>query len=99
MYSNGTYDASKASTCSGKAEQYVYENPCPKPVSLSQAVGSAPASASASSPTATGTNVDAERASGNAATPTAKQNNAAMVDISRGGPLVVGVAALMWHAM
>jgi len=31
MYPEGSYDASKAGKCSGKPEQYVYENPCPKP--------------------------------------------------------------------
>jgi hypothetical protein len=99
MYPNGTYDATKAGTCGGKPEQYVYENPCPKPASSSAAPGSAPAPASASALTAAGTNVEAERISGSTVTPAAKQNNAALVDMSMGGSLVVGVAALIWQAL
>lgn len=99
MYPNGTYDATKAGSCSGKPEQFVYENPCPKPAPSSTPSGSAPASASASAPTATGTNVDAERASESVVTPTAKPNSAALVDVSDGGWLAVGVAVLLWPAM
>ncbi|KAI9152334.1 hypothetical protein HJFPF1_09564 [Paramyrothecium foliicola] len=31
LYPNGTYDAEAAGSCSGKPEQFVYTNPCPKP--------------------------------------------------------------------
>lgn len=103
MFPNGTYDASKAGTCDGKPEQYVYQNPCPKPASPStssgSALGSAPASASVSAPDATGTDVDAERVSGSGATPTAKPNSAALTGVSTGGSFFVGVVALMWQAM
>lgn len=99
MYPNGTYDATKAGSCSGKPEQYVYENPCPKPAFSSSASGSAPTPASISAPTASATSVDAKRASGSSATPTAKPNNAAFVDVSVGGSFIVGVVALMWQAV
>lgn len=48
MYPEGKFDASKAGTCSGEPEQWVYENPCPKPPKPSTT------SSRASSPTSTG---------------------------------------------
>ena len=99
MYPNGTYDASKAGTCSGKPEQYVYENPCPKSVSSPAKAESAPDSASVSAPSAKGTGVDVERASEAATTPTVQPNGAGFVDASVGGSFAVGVAALMWQAL
>ena len=101
IYTNGTYDASKAGTCSGKPEQYVYENPCPKAVSSPAKADAAPDSASVSAPatSAKGTAVDVERASGAAVTPTVKPNGAGSVGVSVGGSFAVGVAALMWQAL
>lgn len=103
MYPNGTYEATKASTCSGAAEQYVYENPCPKPSSSSSPSGSAPASSDGSSPSATGsssTNAEAEGASEGTATPSADARGAAYristVISSVGVSLVVAMAALIW---
>jgi hypothetical protein len=92
MYPNGTYDATKAGNCGGKPEQYVYENPCPKPASLSSASGSAPASASASARTATGTDVNAEQVSGSIATPAMQRNGAMLVDVSLSSLLLVIIA-------
>jgi hypothetical protein len=92
MYPNGTYDATKAGTCGGKPEQYVYKNPCPKPASLSSASGSAPASSSAPARTATGTDVDAEQVSGSIATPAIQRNSAMLVDISISSLLLVIIA-------
>ncbi|KAF1927355.1 uncharacterized protein M421DRAFT_65359, partial [Didymella exigua CBS 183.55] len=101
MYPSGTYDAAKAGTCSGAPEQYVYENPCPKPSSSSAPSGSASLSDTGSLPSATasGTNVDAKRASEGEATPTANVQGAAPAGLSVSGSLAVGVAALMWQGL
>lgn len=102
MYPNGTYDATKASTCSGAPEQFVYENPCPKQSSSSSPLGSASASSGGSTPTATGSSnndAEAERASQSAATPSANANGAASMGFSAGSSLVVGLAALMWQGL
>ncbi|KAF2995731.1 hypothetical protein E8E13_004855 [Curvularia kusanoi] len=98
MYPNGTYDATKAGSCSGKPEQFVYENPCPKPASTPAASGSASGSVSGAKTSATGTNVDAERVSGGVATPTVKPNSATIVRGfgSASFIVIVGFTALMW---
>jgi hypothetical protein len=46
MYRNGTYDAGSVTTCSGKPEQFVYHNVCPKPTpSLFSSLSSSPTAA------------------------------------------------------
>ncbi|KAK4062004.1 uncharacterized protein Triagg1_10167 [Trichoderma aggressivum f. europaeum] len=52
MYSNGTYDAGAATTCKGAPEQFVYQNPCPKPAHSSS---SAPAPSTGTTKTVSGT--------------------------------------------
>ncbi|KAJ8114941.1 hypothetical protein OPT61_g3292 [Boeremia exigua] len=100
-YPNGTYDASKAGTCSGVTEQFVYENPCPKP-SPTSSPSSASAPSGGSSPSATGSgaaDVNAEQASENTATSSVKANSVAHRGFEAGGSVLVGVAALMWQGL
>ncbi len=102
MYPNGTYDASKAGLCSGTAEQFVYENPCPKPKPSSEPSGSAAAASSGSEPSATGTStgdVNAERASAGAASPSTNVNGVASGGVSAGSSLLVSLVALMWQGL
>ena len=54
MYPNGTFDATKGKKCSGKTEQYVYENPCPKAAASSSASASASKSSGSEGPKETG---------------------------------------------
>lgn len=88
MYTNGTYDATKAGSCSGKPEQYVYKNPCPNAAASSPAQGSAPTSAPASAPSSTDVTVNSERTSVGAASPTANPNSAAFRKLSLGSLLI-----------
>ncbi|KAF2021795.1 hypothetical protein BU24DRAFT_417418 [Aaosphaeria arxii CBS 175.79] len=54
VYSNGTFDAGSTTPCSGGAEQFVYNNACPKPKpSLSPSSPFSSGAESSSSPSAT----------------------------------------------
>ncbi|KAJ5726134.1 uncharacterized protein N7483_007491 [Penicillium malachiteum] len=91
IYPSGTYDASSASTCNGTAEQYVYDNPCPKPI----------VSSTSSTGTATGTGTASVSATGTAvnASSTANTKNSAPTNMPLSNPLAIGVAMLMWAAI
>lgn len=62
VYTNGTFDPSAATTCSGKTEQYVYNNACPKAISPSPSAAAIFSGASAvpSATVATAPRGDAE---------------------------------------
>jgi hypothetical protein len=94
-YPNGTYDASKATKCSGAPEQFVYENPCPKKAS------SASTSASASAPSATGSGngATAEGANQGAATGTGSSKGDGTKALSVSSTLIVGMVAWIWHTL
>lgn len=96
MYPNGTYDASKAGKCSGKTEQYVYENPCPK-------------SGAKEGPSASGTTSVSPSASASASGSTggALGQDGATKSEEKGGAdgmkmsavLAVGVVMMMWQVL
>jgi cobalamin biosynthesis Mg chelatase CobN len=108
MYPDGTYDATKAGTCSGAPEQFVYENPCPKPKPSSSsspegsASGSGDASGDASQPSASGSGTDdakSEQVSADqaAATSITKSEGAAPSSgFSVGVLLLVSIAAFFY---
>ncbi|KAJ5352352.1 hypothetical protein N7452_001326 [Penicillium brevicompactum] len=85
VYPNGTYDDQSTTTCSGKPEQYVYENLCPKPSS---------SSSSSSSSTTTGSAIAAA-----AMVTSTTSKNSAPTGISLNRPISFGMAALMWQAL
>ncbi|KAL1602623.1 hypothetical protein SLS60_006040 [Paraconiothyrium brasiliense] len=99
-YPNGTYDATKASTCSGAPEQFVYDNPCPKASSSSSPPASS--SSSGSSPSATGStsnDAKAEGATQSSATPSADAKGSAHTGHSLSNFLAACVAILMWQGL
>jgi hypothetical protein len=85
IYSNGTYDAGSATTCSGSPEQFVYNNVCPKPSSPSS---------STLPPSAT---VSTNRAEAVGATPSSAtiSKNAAPTSLSLSNSLALGIAVLL----
>lgn len=96
VYADGSYNASAAGTCSGDAEQFVYNNVCPKPSS----------SLSSSSATATGTNSASTTSSATGSSVTAaadsvknsiKKNSASGPWIAN--PLALGAVVLMLQAI
>jgi hypothetical protein len=97
MYSNGTYDADAASTCSGEAEQYVYTNPCPKPPKPSSSSAASPSSGTAS---ATTSSAGAQRTGANGEALPAEETDGdeeGAASAARGSMtgLAVGFAALL----
>ncbi|OBT68126.1 hypothetical protein VE03_01445 [Pseudogymnoascus sp. 23342-1-I1] len=52
VYTNGTFDAGATTTCAGDPEQYVYNNPCPKPKPSSISLKSSATAGSGSTGTA-----------------------------------------------
>lgn len=114
MYPSGTFDANKAKTCSGAPEQFVYENPCPKPPkpsssssststtsSPSSTGGSSPSSdgSSSASPTGSSRGAEAEEARDGGDASADDSNGSALTGVSLSGLLGVGVAALMWQGL
>ncbi|KAI1860447.1 hypothetical protein JX265_009846 [Neoarthrinium moseri] len=85
MYPNGTYDAGLATTCSGKPEQFVYDNLCPKP---------SPTSSSALSST-TATNTGTATTAGGSDSTTTSQN-AAPTGLSHRSSLALGLGLSLW---
>lgn len=109
-YPNGTYDASKAGTCTGKAEQYVYENKCPKAVASSASsspVSSSPTASESGTAKETGTAaVDGAKAAGDdAKAEEAKQGKvtgsegSGAAGVSFSGTLAVGIAVAVWWGL
>lgn len=89
VYTNGTYDAKAATTCSDKPEQFVYENPCPKPPPS--------VSSNSSTPTATPTKgADAKSATEGSTT---VSGSLAPTGLSLSHPLAVGMAVLAVQAL
>ncbi|KAF1964503.1 hypothetical protein BU23DRAFT_561854 [Bimuria novae-zelandiae CBS 107.79] len=101
IYTNGTYDAASAGTCSGKPEQFVYENPCPKPPASSSSPSASPSSSSSSSsPSATASpNDDKTESAGydSALTPTTP--NTAPLQFSFSLLSSVGTIAVLWQGL
>lgn len=112
MYPNGTYDSTKAGTCSGAPELYVYNNPCPKPKPSSTSGASGPSASSAgsgsggsgsagsgddASPTPTGAQLGGQGGQAEGQQVGGNQNGAASLAISVSGALGVGLAALLWQ--
>ncbi len=93
MYPDGAYNAKAGKTCSGATEQYVYNNTCPRP--------SPTTSKAASSATGTGSPNSAkmDTAAAAAAASTTTSKNAAPTALVLSHGLVVGAAALAWHAL
>jgi hypothetical protein len=92
MYPNGTYDAGAAGTCSGKPEQFVYTNPCPKP----SPPPSSSSSSSSASPSATGsTNGDKAGSAAQDATLEKTSPNTAPFGSSLSPFLAVGTIVLL----
>ncbi|KAL5340155.1 hypothetical protein BJX70DRAFT_396928 [Aspergillus crustosus] len=107
MYPNGTYDADSASECSGEPEQFVYENICPKPSTLTSSASSSSslmASASATLSSTGGENATTD--SDDAEAGTKKQNavtvpadDSAPAALLLSTPLALGVAVLILRAL
>ncbi|OAG11171.1 uncharacterized protein CC84DRAFT_1158774 [Paraphaeosphaeria sporulosa] len=102
-YPNGTYDASKAGTCAGRTEQYVYENKCPKKEAASSSSASSAPSASASE---SGKAKETGAAGGDdAKAAEAKQGQngtgegSAAAGVTFSGMLAAGVVGLMWWGL
>jgi hypothetical protein len=95
VYSNGTYDAGSATTCSGDPEQFVYDNPCPKASSSLSSLSSATGTAGG-----TGTaGITSSSTSSAAAGTTTSSKNSAPAGLSFANPLAVGAAILMMRAL
>ena len=99
MYPNGTYDAGSAKTCSGKPEQYVYKNPCPKS-SPSPSLSPSSSSKSSSSSSSAATSAGSSNPKGNAQDSTAHSGNLASSSFSLSKSLAAGMAAaLLWQTI
>jgi hypothetical protein len=96
VYTNGTFDESATTTCSGQSEQFVYENPCPKP-SSSQSPSSSASSSSAAKPTGdeTENTKDGVGAASANLEPGEKESSAPVVLIPFSF-LALGMAMLLW---
>ncbi|KAL6796317.1 hypothetical protein GGI42DRAFT_97796 [Trichoderma sp. SZMC 28013] len=94
MYSEGTYDAGAATTCKGAPEQFVYKNPCPKPLHSSS---SAPASSTRTTSTASGT-VGTETGSAvvDAEAATTSESLASTVLLTNPLAIFMYIAVLLW---
>jgi hypothetical protein len=89
VYTNGTFNAGSTTTCSGKPEQFVYNNVCPKPTpSLSSSVSLSP---SATSPA---NGIEAQGAT--TGLNTSNKNSAAHTGLSMLSLLAVGVGIAVW---
>ncbi|OQE19132.1 hypothetical protein PENSTE_c016G00740 [Penicillium steckii] len=95
VYTNGTYDKDLAGTCSGKPEQYVYDNVCPKKSTASASVSPALLRSSGNGTSTTPTGSSASAAAASATT----SENSAPTGLSLGNSLPLGVAVLMWQAL
>ncbi|KAJ5590160.1 hypothetical protein N7450_004132 [Penicillium hetheringtonii] len=95
VYTDGTYDKDSAGTCSGKPEQFVYENLCPKPSTSSASVSPALQRSSANGTSSTPTGSSTSAATGSTTT----SKNSAPTSLSLANPLPLGVAMLMWQAL
>lgn len=114
MYTNGTYDAGSAGTCTGAPEQFVYNNLCPKPSPSASPSSSLSPSATPSS-TGNGTAGATTPGSTNNPSPgsdgTNNQNGAAAsastttskssapTGLSLAKPLALGLPVLIWQAL
>lgn len=107
IYPSGTFDPEQAQTCSGAPEQFVYENPCPKPPKPSSSSPSSPSasspSSSDSSPSPTGSGSPrgavAEAAMDDEDASDDDSNGSAPMGVLLGGPLALGLAVLMWQGL
>ena len=96
IYPSGTYDAGSAKTCSGKPEQFVYKNPCPKG-SSSPSLSSSPSPSSSPSSSSAGNSTKTE---GNTQNSTPGSHNVASSSFSLSKSLAVGMAAvLLWRSL
>ncbi|EHK47255.1 uncharacterized protein TrAtP1_010087 [Trichoderma atroviride] len=100
MYSNGTYDAGAATTCSGPPEQFVYKNACPKPSpSSSSAPARSSTGAAGTESTATGTVGSGTAVVANAALASTTSKTSASTALRFTNPLAIYVAGLLWQAI
>jgi hypothetical protein len=88
IYSDGTFNATSATTCSGDPEQFVYKNVCPKP------------SSSSSSHSASATeHSDGTRTTVTNSGSTTTSKNSAPTGLSLTNPLAIGGAMLILQAL
>lgn len=108
MYPNGTYNAGSVTACSGAPEQFVYNNPCPKPSSSSsslsssateQSSGTGTASTTSGSTTSAATSSNGTETAGNTTSSTTSSKNSAPASLSLTNPLALAVAILVWQAV
>lgn len=104
-YPDGTFDKSKAGTCTGKTEQYVYENKCPKKA-VASVSGATSASASASSSTSTSAAETGTAGSDAAKTDAANQGKDSTGESGATGSrlngalvMCAGLFGLLWRVM
>lgn len=109
LYPEGKFDKKKAKSCKHDPEQYVYENPCPKPKASSSRSSSASRTSSSkddgesSKPTKSSEkgvekgealeNKDDGKKDGE------EENGSALVGISHSGPAILALAVLLWQGV
>ncbi|KAJ5711091.1 hypothetical protein N7488_005247 [Penicillium malachiteum] len=94
LYPSGTFNSDSATTCNGTTEQYVFDNPCPKPSS----------SSTSSTVTGTATGTAASGATGTAtgtagASTSTSTKNSAPTSMPLSNSLAIAVAMLIWRAI
>lgn len=108
MYTNGTYNAGSATTCSGAPEQFVYNNMCPKPSpsssshsssAMERANGTGTAGAATGSTTSAATGSNGTGTAGNAIGSTTSSKNSAPTGLSLNNPSALGLAVLIWQVL
>ncbi|KAJ6002905.1 hypothetical protein N7451_005452 [Penicillium sp. IBT 35674x] len=103
IYPNGTFNTGSVTACSGAAEQFVYNNLCPKPSLSSSATGRFSGTGTAG--TAPGSTTSATMGSNgtetadNTTSSTSSSKNSAPIGPSLTNPLAIGLAILILQAL
>ncbi|KAK0386597.1 hypothetical protein NLU13_6432 [Sarocladium strictum] len=107
MYPSGKFDESKAKTCKGEPEQFVYENPCPQPRPSSSAPSAASRTSSSggdndSSRPPKSSEAGSDQNSATEGQDSSKKgedddNSSTMVGVSPSGLITLGLTILMWQ--
>lgn len=107
MYTEGSFDSKAGKACSGKTEQYVYKNTCPRPPPTSTLASLASSTAvGASAGSKTGEASPQGTAEGNGtngaifkdgASHTTNSHNAAPSALALHGGLAIGAAVIAWN--
>lgn len=108
IYPNGTFNTGSVTTCSGAADQFVYNNLCPKPSLSSSSLSSSATERSSGTETAgttPGSTTSATTGSNgtgttdNTTSSTTSSENSAPIGPSLTNPVAIGVAILILQAL